>query len=393
MASLRKSPNSEKKFWIMIYRSADGRQHQVSSRLPATPAFRNQAMHMALELETAAKKKPAAELEHFSRQLNAHELSKKVLGIVEQSAPPPQLTKFKEMAERWLEGKRNRNSRSTFLRYQQVIQEFVRSIGTASLQYPVSHIHPHHIEKYLADLVARGQTPSNQRIKIKVLRSFFNRAKALHTITHDPTSPVELPAGFRNTREPFTPGELKTLLSVCTPEWRALILLGALAGLRLGDAANLTWQNVDLEKRVIAYLPRKKRHLPNSKRIEVPIHPDLYEAILGLPVASKAPSTPLFPEWVESTSAGRNGLSMQFNELMAKAGVDPLPLRKKGQRTFQAKTFHSLRHTFVTLMAESGVSQELRKELAGHSSDVHRIYTHHSPSALRSAVDTIPSVI
>ena len=143
MASLRKSPNSEKKFWIMIYRSADGRQHQVSSRLPATPAFRNQAMHMALELETAAKKEPAAELEHFSRQLNAHELSRKVLGIVEQSAPPPQLTKFKEMAERWLEGKRNRNSRSTFVRYQQVIQEFVRSIGTASLQLPVSYIQPH----------------------------------------------------------------------------------------------------------------------------------------------------------------------------------------------------------------------------------------------------------
>jgi len=59
---------------------------------------------------------------------------------------------------------------------------------------------------------------------------------------------------------------------------------------------------------------------------------------------------------------------------------------------FQAKTFHSLRHTFVSLMANSGVSQELRKELAGHSSDVHRIYTHHSPVALKGAIEAIPGL-
>lgn len=84
---------------------------------------------------------------------------------------------------------------------------------------------------------------------------------------------------------------------------------------------------------------------------------------------------------------------MKFNELVAKAGIDSLPLKKKGYRKFQAKTFHSLRHTFVTLMAENNVSQELRRELAGHDSDVHRIYTHHSSGALRSAVEAIPSIL
>ena len=92
------------------------------------------------------------------------------------------------------------------------------------------------------------------------------------------------------------------------------------------------------------------------------------------------------------TPAGRKGLSMKFNELVAKAGIDSLALKKKGQRTFQAKTFHSLRHTFVTLMAENNVSQELRRELAGHDSDVHRIYTHHSVGTYRKAIDAIPSL-
>jgi len=376
----------------MCFRSPDGTQHQVSSKFPAKPAFRNQAMHLALELETAAKTKTSPILQNFSQQLQAQQLSQKVLGIVGQATPAPQLTKLQEMVERWLEGKRNTKSESTFIRYRQVIREFIQTIGVAALQLPVSHIQPQHIEAFMADLIAKGQSPSNQRIKVKVLRSFFNRAKALHTITHDPTSPIELPSGFKNTREPFTPDELKALLAVCDPNWKALVLLGALAGLRLGDASSLTWQNVDLEKRVITYFPKKKRHLPGAKRVEVPIHNDLHEAILNLPVSSNAPTSPLFPKWCNKIPAGRKGLSMKFNELVAKAGIDSLALKKKGQRTFQAKTFHSLRHTFVTLMAENNVSQELRRELAGHDSDVHRIYTHHSTETYRRAINSIPTL-
>jgi integrase len=390
MASLRKSPNSSK--WIMCFRSPDGTQHQVSSKFPAKPAFRNQAIHLALELETAAKTKTPAAIQNFSQQLQAQQLSQKVLGIVGHASTAPQLTKLQEMVERWLEGKRNTKSESTFIRYRQVIREFIQTIGVAALQLPVSHIQPQHIEAFMADLIAKGQSPSNQRIKVKVLRSFFNRAKALHTITHDPTSPIELPSGIKNTREPFTPDELKALLNVCDPSWKALVLLGALAGLRLSDASSLTWQNVDPEKRVITYFPKKKRHLPGAKRIEVPIHHDLLEAILNLPVSSNAPASPLFPKWCNKTPAGRKGLSMKFNELVAKAGIDSLPLKKQGYRKFQAKTFHSLRHTFVTLMAENNVSQELRRELAGHDSDVHRIYTHHSTETYRKAIDSIPAL-
>ena len=44
------------------------------------------------------------------------------------------------------------------------------------------------------------------------------------------------------------------------------------------------------------------------------------------------------------------------------------------------------------MMAESGVSQELRKELAGHDSDVHRTYTHYSDATYRKAIGSIPSI-
>jgi integrase len=82
----------------------------------------------------------------------------------------------------------------------------------------------------------------------------------------------------------------------------------------------------------------------------------------------------------------------EFGRLLIKTGIDTLPEKAQGQRTFQAKTFHSLRHTFVSLMADCGVSQELRKELAGHDSDVHRVYSHFSKDTFRNAIESIPSI-
>jgi integrase len=212
-------------------------------------------------------------------------------------------------------------------------------------------------------------------------------------IANNPACAVDAPSAIRNTREPFTIEELKALLIVSDQNWKVLILLGAYAGLRLGDACSLTWQNVDLDMRTITYLPKKKSRLPNVKKVVVPIHSDLYEAILKLPVTSNSPTTQLVSNLGSHATSGRNGLSMKFNRLMKMAGIDSLAIKAKGQRTFQAKTFHSLRHTFVSLMANSGVSQELRKELAGHDSDVHRIYSHHSIASFRGAIESMPSIV
>jgi integrase len=171
-----------------------------------------------------------------------------------------------------------------------------------------------------------------------------------------------------------------------------MTLLGAYAGMRLKDAASLTWRNVDLEQKSITYLPLKKARQPNASKVRVPIHADLLDALLHLPVDGRSPDAPLFPMLIKLPTSGRAGLSGRFLSLLQKARIDTMPTKRTGSRMFQAKTFHSLRHTFVSLMANSGVSQELRKELAGHSSDVHRTYTHHSPSSLRGAVEAMPSL-
>ena len=56
-------------------------------------------------------------------------------------------------------------------------------------------------------------------------------------------------------------------------------------------------------------------------------------------------------------------------------------------------SFHSLRHSFVSALANAGVASDLRQKLAGHTdSKSHARYSHHEVAAMRLAIGTVPSL-
>jgi integrase len=60
-------------------------------------------------------------------------------------------------------------------------------------------------------------------------------------------------------------------------------------------------------------------------------------------------------------------------------------------RTTNSKTFHALRHGFISQLANAGVAPDIRQKLAGHASAVvHGIYTHHEIETLRGAIEKLP---
>jgi integrase len=65
-----------------------------------------------------------------------------------------------------------------------------------------------------------------------------------------------------------------------------------------------------------------------------------------------------------------------------------------GSRKISRRTFHALRHSFTSALANADVAPELRMKLTGHSSEaIHRGYTHHEIAILRHAVDKLPSLM
>ena len=95
----------------------------------------------------------------------------------------------------------------------------------------------------------------------------------------------------------------------------------------------------------------------------------------------------LFPSFAHLPGAGA---SKAFRRIMERAGVAAGIARQAAQgsagRNVSARSFHSLRHTFVTALSHANVAVELRKQLAGHSSEAQSLhYTHPEFAALRAA--------
>ena len=85
---------------------------------------------------------------------------------------------------------------------------------------------------------------------------------------------------------------------------------------------------------------------------------------------------------------------MRFKALMVKAGIKVAITAKAGEkgRARSSLSFHSLRHSFNSAMANAGVSQELRQLLTGHASKaINDRYTHTDLETLRKAVGSVPS--
>jgi len=102
----------------------------------------------------------------------------------------------------------------------------------------------------------------------------------------------------------------------------------------------------------------------------------------------------LFPSLAGRRTGGKNGLSGQFSDIMTQAGiVGKITQHTPDGRKNSSLSFHSLRHSFNSAMANAGVSQEIRMKLTGHvSAEMNKGYTHHELEPLPAAVRAIPSI-
>jgi len=157
---------------------------------------------------------------------------------------------------------------------------------------------------------------------------------------------------------------LKRFKHFCEQEW-VVIGTGRFSspftrGCGLHNAANLKWEAIDLDGRWISYKVSKTR-----QRIKVPMHDALYrwlkKQIRGI---NKAP---LFPELAGKST---NVLSREFSKLMASVGVHGEIVRDRqgdSGRLVSSLGFYSLRHSYASMMANRGVSEEVRMKLARHA--------------------------
>ena len=86
-------------------------------------------------------------------------------------------------------------------------------------------------------------------------------------------------------------------------------------------------------------------------------------------------------------------VSVQFHTILAKAEIQQVTIAAGGKagHEFNRYTFHSLRHSYVSELANAGIAPDVRQLLSGHADEKsHAVYTHTKLETLRKAIETLP---
>jgi len=141
---------------------------------------------------------------------------------------------------------------------------------------------------------------------------------------------------------------------------RALIYLGLGSGMRIGELAQLRWEDVAPAGKVLSRIVLEKHSTKSGESRTVAISAQAREHLLkyrqSLSSSSERPSGPVFPHRVHPTlPMGSNGACKLLTRLFTQAGIPNA-------------SSHSLRRTHANALRRQGVDLKVIQEQLGHSS-------------------------
>lgn len=234
-----------------------------------------------------------------------------------------------------------------------------------------------HVEQHV---LARARTaPVAARNELQVLKQALRDAEARGQMVDKAI--LNLDPINHETAEgrALTVDELNALAAWMPERMKRMVLLVGTVGLRFTEATNLAEQMVDVDAGTIV-IPRDLNKSRRTKRIplagsEVAM---LQEQLELRQVTTKI----VFP-----TLAGQVYTKSGFYSIWQPAR------RSAGLAGFR---FHWLRHTAISLMAQSGMAPEVIAERVGHSDGgalIYRRYRHLFPSELAAAVSKVDGLL
>jgi integrase len=389
MPSIHRQPG--RPFWFCAFSIFDPQTNRSRRVFRSTKTSdRKQALEICRAWHKATLKARNGKLSvDAAREVIAQGVSDVFTATNIESLPGASITSW---CETWLEAKAIEAESSTHIRYKTIVERFVEFLGAKSKR-DLSTLQASDIARF-RDREAKDRARATANLNVNVLRVCLGEAVRQGLLTVNPAARVKfLKLRDKSARRAFTLSEIKRILKACGSgmEWRGLVLFGLYLGQRLGDLAKLTWRAVDLDAGEIAFTARK-----TGRRVVLPLVQQLSDYLSALP-ASDNPDAFIFPN---SASARRTSdLSHQFRKILVEAGlIQPRTYETTGKGHSGAReaseiSFHSLRHSAVTMLKASGLSDFIAREIVGHeSAAVSRHYTHLSTDDLRKAMQRLPDV-
>lgn len=244
----------------------------------------------------------------------------------------------------------------------------------------------HHIEPKIGDLLVKEITTadirdflddmldtSSRAMTIKVLaslRSIISEAETHGYVDRNVAREVKLRRQRRIQHEKVIPtkDEIRALIQKAPEKHKPIIVTVIFTGMRSSELRGLTWENVDLEKRVIHVRQRADRYNrmgPPKSRAgyrDIPMAPIVHETLSNWKKVCPTGTLGLvFPNGSGNVENHANIYHRIFKPLLIACEITDAA----GDPRF---SFHSLRHAAASLFIEQGWSPKKIQTILGHSS-------------------------
>jgi len=241
--------------------------------------------------------------------------------------------------------------------------------------FPVSYIKARQIKEYMLTRKGQGAAGATVNRERSVLSKMFKVLLEAELIDRNPvkdTKPADEREGQRDAYLSFT--DFNKIVAECSDWAKPIFRTLYFTGMRRGEVLNLTWDNVNLKKRIITLdLNQTKERRPKRVPISRILMPDFKKANRV---------RRLFQDRVFLNNEGHapheDYLSRIWRTAVKAVGINPRP------------TVHDLRHCWKTNAMRSRVHPAIADAIVGHGDrlkDVRSRYLSISDADLLDAID------
>ncbi|HPD48326.1 MAG TPA: site-specific integrase [Anaerohalosphaeraceae bacterium] len=259
------------------------------------------------------------------------------------------------------------------------------------------------------ELCKTGPASSHSKLHhLRACKQFTKWAFLNGRLTADPLHHLQIKnVRVENKRRPLTVEELSYLfayLQTAPATWnvpgpeRALVYeLAVNTGLRRDEIKSLKRSSFDFER---LFVRVEAKDTKNKKPALLPVKAALMDRIKAH-LSGKLPMAAAFNVPEAAAKMLRKDMQEARKQWIEAGQTDPEEYQRRIEGDFlKAEThegkvdFHSLRHTFGTLLAESGVHPKVAMDLMRHS-DINltlALYTHSNQEQATAAIDVLPDL-
>lgn len=285
-----------------------------------------------------------------------------------------------EWSADYLDGARHKRA-TTRARAEVVLRKhFLSALGTR----PIAAITPLDVRRVI-ETMAERLAPATLRTNYAVLKAVLNAAVEADLLVKSPCRGVRLPAGRKQDRAALSPQDLECLAAAMRPEFRPVVYVAGLLGLRWSEITGLRVRHLDFLRRTVTVaetvaevsgrLQPAATKSPSSRRtLSVP--PFLMDMLAEHLAASGRPAP---EDLVFTAPAGGPLRAANFRLRVWAPAVESARLGDL--------TFHGLRHAAASFMVGAGEHPRVIQRRLGHSTArlSLELYAHVSEAADREA--------